>query len=409
MTAVAIVGAGQVGRSVARLATTRGFDVTLVDTDPTVVEAITQDPSLQDVTATTAGSDAVRTADVIVSAVPTPIDTDRTINLDAIDAVTTLLGRTPLQGDPLYIVESTIPPGTVADRIVPALDSHGLDIGTDIFVAHAPERLDLGHDDWPLSEIPRVVGAVTPEGQSRALSFYERLLDAQVHPVDRPAIAEASKVVENTYRDINIAYVNELALMFESFDIDITAVLDAAETKPFGFTRFSPGVGVGGHCIPIDPYFLIDEAEKRGVTSGFLRYAREVNDGMPEHVASRIETALAQIDISPEDATCVLLGLAFKPRVRDTRNSPAITLEAALADRGVAVDRYDPMLPESSTVESAYDGADVVVLVTAHEEFRDISFERLAEAGTRILVDGRNIYDKQSVSDAGLRYVGVGR
>lgn len=208
---------------------------------------------------------------------------------------------------------------------------------------------------------------------------------------------------------MNIAFVNEIALVLDHLDIDADAVLDAAATKPFGFKRFYPRVGVGGHCIPIDPYFLIRKSQSEGFDSRFLSYAREINDSMPIHVAEKTIKELNNTEILPNGSRAILLDAAFKSNVEDTRNSLYYYLKSELEDYGVVVDTYDPMVPELSTVDTPYVSADVAILATAHDEFQSISFEELWSSGVSILIDGRNEYSPAQVQAAGLRYSGVGR
>lgn len=412
MQTVCIFGLGYVGREVASAAFKRGYSVVGIDKDPGVISAIEDGTVCTDVEFTELTTDSesvVKSADVIVAAVPTPVNGEKVIELDALKSITEVVGDLEYDNPPLYVVESTIPPGTISDVVLPILRRHDLKIGEDIFVAHAPERINPGTTGWNLSDIPRVVGASTDTGLQRALSFYGDIIDAKVHGVDSPAIAEASKIIENSYRDVNIAFVNEIALALDHLNIDTDAALDAAATKPFGFKRFYPGVGVGGHCIPIDLYFLIRKSQSEGFNNQFLSYAREINDGMPIYVAEKTIKELNNAEILPNGSRAVLLGAAFKSNVEDTRNSPYYNLKSELEDYGVAVDTYDPMVPELSTVDTPYISADVAVLVTAHDEFQSISFEELSSSGVSILIDGRNEYSPAEVRAAGLRYSGIGR
>lgn len=412
MQTVCIIGLGYVGREVASQAYKRGYSVIGIDKDPSVISAIEEGEACTDVEfidLTTDPESTVKEADIIVAAVPTPVNGDKVVELDALKSITKLVGDSDYDDPPLFVVESTIPPGTVSDVIVPILKRSGLKVGEDIFVAHAPERINPGTTGWDLSDIPRVVGATTEVGLQKALSFYGDIIEAEVHGVDSPAIAEASKIIENSYRDVNIAFVNEIALALDHLDIDADAALDAAATKPFGFERFYPGVGVGGHCIPIDPYFLIRKSQTEGFNNRFLSYARDVNDNMPIYVAEKTIKELNNAEILPNGARAVLLGAAFKPNVEDTRNSPYYDIKSELEDYGVVVDTYDPLVPELSTIDTPYVSADVVILVTAHDELQSLSFEKLSSSGTSILIDGRNEYSPADVRAAGLRYSGVGR
>lgn len=411
METVCIFGLGYVGREVAAAASEAGFSVIGVDTDPGVIADIKSQKLLTNVDfdrVTTDGAEAVTDADIIIAAVPTPVNDEKIVDLTALKAITDLVAAAQYDEPPLYIVESTIPPGTISDIVVPKMEEAGKDIGEDIFVAHAPERINPG-TEWSIIDIPRVVGAVSDNGSNQALDFYENLIDAEIHETSSPAVAEASKIIENAYRDVNIAFVNEIALALDHLDIDVSAALDAADTKPFGFKRFNPGTGVGGHCVPIDPYFLIRKSASEGFNNRFLKYAREVNDSMPSHIAQKTIKALNEAEILPKKSRVVLLGAAFKSNVEDTRNSPYYDLKSELEEYGVTVETYDPNLPDLSTVETPYISADAVILVTAHDEFQSLSFDQLASCEVEILVDGRNVYSPNTVRDSGLHYIGVGR
>lgn len=412
MQIVCVIGLGYVGQEVASAAFKHGYSVVGVDKDTEKLSAIADNkvcPEVEFAELTTDAQSVLHRADIIVAAVPTPVNNDKVVDLGAIKSVSSIVAEANYDDPPLFIIESTVPPGTTSDVVRLILENSGMTIGDDIFVAHAPERINPGDNQWNLSEIPRVVGALTEDGLQRASQFYSDLVKADIHEVDTPAIAEASKIIENSYRDVNIAFVNEIALALDQLEIDADAALDAAETKPFGFERFYPGVGVGGHCIPIDPYFLIGKSKSEGFNNKFLSYAREINDNMPNYVVEKTIRSLNDAKVLPNGSKVTILGAAFKPDVRDTRNSPYYELKSELNEYGVDVETYDPMISELSTVDSPYIPADAVILVTAHDEFQSLSFEKLHESGVKIVVDGRNEYDPNRVKDAGLQYVGVGR
>lgn len=416
MDTVGIFGLGQVGSAVARRAVGIGHPVRCVDLDEELVERINDGeffaPSAAGtVTATTDGRSVVPECDVVVIAVPTPLSSNHVVDLEFLKmaARDVAAGIEPGGDPPLVIVESTVPPGTTRTVVQPVFDDAGLSVGEDLFLGVAPERVDPGNESWPLERIPRVASALTPEGKRRIHAFYDGLLDADVTPVGEPEVAESAKIVENAFRDVNIAFVNELARSFDELDIDTTEVLDAAATKPFGFMRFSPGAGVGGDCIPVDPYLLIGRAERTGFDHQLLKMSRSVNDRMPEYVVTKVIKALNAEDVLPKTATVVLLGRAFKPRVADDRNSPYHHIRRGLEEFGVTVETYDPYLPEESSLESPYVDADAFVLVTDHDEFLEIDWGRVADGGAKLLVDGRNVFDPDRLRDHGLSYVGVGR
>jgi nucleotide sugar dehydrogenase len=419
MTDIAVFGLGFVGREVAVLSVEKGFDVHGIDPNPNAVyRTETEVPHDHGSGTFTPYTDAGELpseldVDVYIIAVPTPLDdiynSDFSYLESAVISTVDHIKRSEYTGQ-LISVESTVPPGTTLSIVGGALEDAGLTLGSDVFLAHVPERIDPGNETWPLERIPRVVGAESEAGLRKALSFYGEILDAELHPVDSTKVAEGAKMVENAYRDVNIAFVNELAVSFDALDLDINAVLDAAESKPFGFTRFSPGAGVGGHCIPVDPYMLIEEAKRAGFDHVFLRHAREVNDFMPHYVAEKTVKALNANGVLPSEAKVLLLGKAFKPNLPDTRNTPHDEIARRLREEySVHVETYDPTIPESSTTESPYEPVDAVVLVTVHDEFTELDLDRMANRGVRVFVDGRNAYEPSQVSQAGLHYVGIGR
>ena len=411
MDTLTIFGLGYVGREVAAAAPEKDYSIIGIDTNQDLISKIKRGEELDHIdfkSVTTDGKPYLNTSDIIVVAVPTPVDDQEMVDLGALKNITKIVATTEFEKAPLFVVESTIPPGTISDVVVPIFEEAGKLIGEEIYVAHAPERINPG-TEWDVREIPRVVGAETKKGQEKARKFYDEIIEADVHTADSTGIAEASKIIENAYRDVNIAFVNEIALALDNLGIDADAALNAAETKPFGFQRFYPGIGVGGHCIPIDPYFLIRKSDSEGFNNRFLKYAREINDSMPAHVAQKTVKELNSNEILPKNATVTILGAAFKSNVEDTRNSPYFDLKSELADYGIVVNTYDPFVPELSTVESPYTEADGIVLVTEHEEFQKMDFDRLASVGVEIFVDGRNVFSPEEIEQAGMSYVGVGR
>jgi len=417
MTSLGIFGMGYVGSEVAELAAEHGYDLYACDADPEVVTALRSgthgvDISPEAITATTDGSVLVRETNILVIAVPSPLDSSYTVDLSALRSVSETISETigARSGDsPLVVVESTIPPGTTENVVVPSLTTDGAVIGEDINVAHAPERITPGNDEWPIEKLPRVVGAVTESGRERSLSFYRSLIDAEVHPVKSPSVAEASKIIENAFRDVNIAFVNEVAMSLSELGIDAIEALNAAGTKPFGFMQFEPGAGVGGHCIPVDPYLLIGEAEKSGFDHQLLKLARDINDDMPSHIVDKTVHALNHEEVLPNGADVLLLGRAFKRDVSDTRNSPSYKVQKGLDEYGCNVDVYDPYIERESTVKTPYTGADAVVVVTNHSEFKQLELSSFAEAGTVVVVDGRNVFSQAASDDPPLYYTAVGR
>lgn len=399
---VTVVGLGYVGTPALRLVGSKGFDARGLDIDEELVDRLKGDGLL----ATTDPEEALRGADVVLVCVPTPVDKNRTPDYRAVESATRAIAPF-LEGGALYVLESTVAPGAVEGIVLPLLDA---DVPP--LVAHCPERIDPGNREWDVHNIPRVVGGTTMEATEAAAAFYESLLgSAKVKRMSSVRAAEAVKVVENTFRDVNIAFVNELALGFEKLGLDVIEVIDGAATKPFGFMAHWPGCGVGGHCIPVDPYYLIEEASSVGFDHRLLRLAREVNESMPAYTAGLVEAALEAAGVRPEEATVGVLGVAYKPGVPDARESPSSRIIEALPEGVSGVRVFDPLLPRLSNVGSVEEAlaSTVVVLATAHAEFRSIPPEAVAEAGARAVVDGRNAWSPDRFRSLGVAYYGIGR
>lgn len=417
---IAVIGLGYVGLPVVERCATAGYQVIAADIDKEKVEAIgkgdnplTGEAILSPdadtrIDSTTDNHVAVREADIIVVTVPTPIDENKQPNFTALKSVTGDIAASA-NGEELIIVESTVPPGTSDRLLKPLLEDHGLEVGEDIFLAHSPERIDPNNESWPLEKIPRVVGAISNDGCRRAVDFYESILESDIHTASSIEIAEASKILENTFRDINIAFVNELAQLFDNFNINIHEVIDLAATKPYGFMPFYPGAGVGGHCIPVDPYLLINGKKYEGFNRGFLQQARSINEQMPQYLIKQTESLTSQLDIEAEYPEVLLLGVAFKPDIDDIRGSPYFPIRDGLLNSGFDIETYDPWIPEHSSVESPYCGSDIVVVVTAHSVFESISIAELADEGVTGIIDGRNMFDYKEITKKGLAYAGIGK
>ena len=352
----------------------------------------------------------MKEANIVIVCVPTPAIGTKP-DLKPLEKACETVAKF-LQKGMLVIIESTIYPGTVEEIVKPILEKSGLKAGKDFFLGHCPERIDPGNKEFTIEKIPRVLACLSKEGTEKARVFYSSLIDADIMVLDSVKSAEAVKVVENTFRDVNIAFVNELAKSFDKMGIDLAEVIKGASTKPFGFMPFYPGPGVGGHCIAQDPYYLIARSEKAGFDPAFLRLARKINEGMPEHVVLFVEAALKEIGRF-DNAKIAVLGLAYKPGVDDTRQSPAIKIIGLLEDKGMKLRIFDPFIKEKSnvaSVEEAIDKADCVLLATNHNSFlKQLSPENLKKAGVRIVIDTRNALDKEGIKEKGIYYKGIGR
>ena len=401
---VAIVGAGYVGLPLGRCFAEAGIPVVLVDIDAERVEAINRGEShVEDVPSKTlaalleAGTlsattnyDAIRDADAIVVALPTPLSVNREPDLTIVMSAAREVGRRLRTGQ-LVSLESTTYPGTTREEVLPILAGSGLEVGKDFFLAFSPERIDPGREDWTVKTTPKVVGGVTPACTEKAVAFYGRAIDTVVS-VSSPEAAELTKLLENIFRSVNIALVNELAQLCDRMGIDVWEVVDAAATKPFGFMRFEPGPGLGGHCLPVDPFYLSWKARQFDFYTEFIELAGKVNQNMPYFCRSLISQALnhgAQRSLS--GSKVLVLGVSYKADVDDTRESPALKLIELLQNAGAEVAYHDPLvteLPRHGLSSQALEPGsyDCVAIVTAHSS---IDYERLVE-DANLVVDFRN-------------------
>jgi UDP-N-acetyl-D-glucosamine dehydrogenase len=319
-------------------------------------------------------------ADAIIICVPTPLTEAREPDLSYITRTGDTLKR-HLRPGQLVVLESTTYPGTTVDLLLPILEQSGLKGGRDFFLAYSPEREDPGNRDFSTRTIPKVVGGIDSTSRDLAVALYEPVVEGVV-PVSSTGVAEACKILENTYRAVNIALVNELKVVFDAMGIDVWEVIAAAKTKPFGFQAFYPGPGLGGHCIPIDPFYLTWAARRYGVNTRFIELAGEINHGMPHYVLTRVAEALNEEGKPLKGSRICVLGVAYKKDVDDPRESPAFTILELLAQRGAEVSYNDPHIPvlprmrhhrirlESKPLtEQFLAGLDCVVIVTDHSAF----------------------------------------
>lgn len=413
---VAIVGLGYVGLPLLQLCRRQQVDAVGYDIDEDRVQIIQdgenplgEEPHpLVEYTVesnrVSTDSELLANADIYVITVPTPVRGEEPDYSNVKSAVKTITGC--LTGGETVILESTVAPGTCRKILKPMLEESGYRVGEDIFLAHCPERVDPGNSDWCVANIPRVLGACTAEGLENSKQFYKTILDASIYDASKIEVAEASKITENTFRDVNIAFVNELAQIFGAMNVPVDEVIEAADTKPFGFMAHWPGCGVGGHCIPVDPYYLIKESEDNGFKPDFLSLARDVNNRMPEYTVQKVIEGLNEHGQAVKGANIGLLGLSYKSGVGDKRRSPAITIKNRLEELGGNVHVYDPHLPDDSDVNQLQDllQMDCLVIATDHGEFTALEQEDLSDVN--IIVDGRNLLNPGNV-DAD--YIGIGR
>ena len=380
---VGIVGLGYVGLPLAMEFAEAGIDVIGVDVDAQKVTGLRAGRShIEDVsderlqaaldrcTFTTRFVD-LHEAEAILIAVPTPLTRNREPELGPLLSAARALGGVDPAGQ-MVVLESTTFPGTTREYLVPLLEESGLRAGEDFALAFSPERVDPGRTDYTIRTTPKIVGGLTPRCTERAAEIYGRVCE-RVVPVGSPEAAEMAKLLENIFRSVNIALVNELAMLADRMNIDIWEVVDAASTKPFGFMRFEPGPGMGGHCLPVDPFYLTWKAREYDLSTEFIELAGKVNQQMPYFCVEKIEEGLNDAGKSVRGSRILILGVSYKPGVGDIRESPSLKIIQLLRQRGADVVYHDPYvreLPGSGLVHTdldvALDGADLAVIVTAH-------------------------------------------
>jgi UDP-N-acetyl-D-glucosamine dehydrogenase len=405
---IAIIGAGYVGVPLAQTFAEEGRPVVLVDVNEERVDELNRGVSSikdvpserlaplveKDLVRATSDYEAIRDVEAVLLALPTPLSPQREPDLSIIRAATADLAKV-LQRDQLVVLESTTYPGTTREILLPILEESGLTVGESFFLAYSPERVDPGREDFTTKTTPKVIGGVTEACTRRAVELYGRA-GIEVHPVSSPEAAELSKLLENIFRSVNIALVNELAQLCDRMGIDVWEVVEAAATKPFGFMSFQPGPGLGGHCIPVDPFYLTWKAREFDFYTEFIELAGKVNENMPYFCRSVISQALNHgKERSLKGSKVLLLGVAYKPDIDDVRESPALKLIELLRNAGSDVAYHDPYvseLPEHglSSVALEPDAYDCVTIVTAHSS---IDYDDLVERA-QLVVDLRNATGK---------------
>jgi UDP-N-acetyl-D-glucosamine dehydrogenase len=405
---VGVIGLGYVGLPLAVEFAKAGLDVTGFDVDQAKVDLINQgttyipDAEARELQAyvtlgrlrATTDMSKLAEMDAIDICVPTPLrktkDPDLSYVVMAVDAVAAVA----LRGK-LVILESTTYPGTTDEVVQPKLEAGGLKADVDFFLAFSPERIDPGNPQFKTSNIPKIVGGTGPASTQMAAALYGQIVD-QVVPVSSTRVAEMVKLLENTFRAVNIGLVNEIALMSHNLNIDVWEVIDAAKTKPFGFMPFYPGPGLGGHCIPVDPFYLSWKARQNGFECRFIELAGHINAAMPAYVVERVADALNSVKKPLNGSRIHLFGVAYKKDVGDMRESPALDVLELLIKRGAVVSYSDPWVPtlqhgshtfEAVTEEAAFEGEpDCVVICTDHSAF---DYDRIVR-NAALIVDSRN-------------------
>ena len=429
---VGIIGLGYVGLPTAIGFRDAGFNVWGVDLSERIVNALKEgrnplgDPDLDDMipspdserwNITRSTAEATAECDVLIVTVPTPVSQDLKPDLSYVESAGRSVFEASGRGNrKVVILESTVYPGVTASTWLPILDELGLEEGIDVEVAYCPERFNPGDPNHGVRQVARVIGCSNAEVGESLVHLYQRLTSEDVRYVGKVEVAEATKVIENVQRDINIALVNELAQIFPELDLDVEDVLASAATK-WNFHRYTPGIGVGGHCIPVDPYYMMQRAQEVGVPAELITAARAVNRMMPKHVSGVLRELLYRSGVPADGGRVLFLGWSYKAGVGDARETPADPLAENLMEAGISVSTWDPYLkigdiPEAISVVNDIDSAsdfDMVVLVTAHKECVEIDWASLlTRMRNPILYDGRRVLDLDTMQAMGWKANAVG-
>ncbi|MBT4272905.1 nucleotide sugar dehydrogenase [archaeon] len=448
---IGIIGLGYVGLPLAILCAEKKYEVIGYDIKTEVVDLTNKrvshinDKAIQnslkelngDLTATT-DPEELKNCEIFIICVPTPVDKNKEPDLKPLEISSKTISKYLKKGD-LVIVESTVFPGTCEEIVVPILEESGLQLGVNLFLAHCPERVNPGDIFWETKNIPRVVGALSKIGVDKAAKFYQSVLGGEICDVKdikqklRPKIivedksykintiplgtitkmnsirdAEAVKAMENTVRDVNIAFVNELAKISEVLNLDVIDIIDGMTTKPFGKGPFYPGIGVGGHCIAVDPEWLKAASIKAGFFPKIIQHSRDTNNSMPNHTIRLLEKL-----VNLRENKVAVLGVTYKGNIDDPRESPFYDIKKILLQKKVDFSVFDPWYRKENTVDSidkALDEAKIVLLVTNHDLFKEkITVEFLKAKEIKIVIDGRNCLNKEEIIKQGIVYKGIGR
>lgn len=420
---VAVIGLGYVGLPLANAICAKGITTYGIDVDSDKIKKLKSGKSYIDAVQNEnvfkwysqgllkpeTDFSVLKEADFIISCVPTPLKEENIPDLGYVIDTTKEIAKNLRPGH-IVVLESTTYPGTSDEVVRPILEESGLIYEKDFHIAYSPERENPGNKDFQTSTIPKIVGADNEQALKLTKLFYEIFIE-NVVPVNSMAVAEASKIVENVFRSVNIALVNELKVIFDKMGIDVWEVIDAASTKPFGYMPFYPGPGLGGHCIPIDPFYLSWKAEQEGVETRFIELAGEINVSMPNYVLEKTETALkTRLNKDFKDSKVLILGVAYKKNVNDQRETPAFPIISALIEKGTNVDYYDEHIPKIKTNRNFpeltdmnsidWDNKDLkaydcVIIVTDHD---NIDYSEIVDSGV-LVVDTRNVYKNKSFNN----------
>lgn len=423
VTTLGIIGLGYVGLPLAVEAGKAGIRVLGFDVKESVVASVNGGRShIQDVPGeevaelrekglleATRDMTRLSECDVVSICVPTPLSKTRDPDVSYILAASEAVVARLRKGQ-LIVLESTTYPGTTREVMLPALEASGLTVGEDFHLCFSPERVDPGNEVWTTRNTPKVVGGITPACTDAGARFYQRFLDTVVS-VSSTEVAEMTKILENTFRAVNIGLANETALIADRLGVDVWEVIDAAATKPFGFMKFTPGPGLGGHCIPVDPHYLSWKMRTLNYKTRFIELASEINSEMPYFVVDKVREALNRQRKSVNGSSVLLLGVAYKRDIDDVRESPALDVLRLLEDDGARVSYHDPFVPaldedghhlESvDPTDEALSGADAVVILTDHSDF---DYERVVERA-KVLIDARHVAPRPAGQGGALGWI----
>lgn len=440
---ICIVGMGTIGLPAAIFFARKGFKVTGFDLDGKKVEEVNQARSICEypellrkvvengrLTATTDSRKAMSNADVVIVCVPTPLNERKDINLGYVLSAAESIGSNMRRGT-VIILESSVSPGSTRIFGRKLEEKSGLKAGADFGLAYTPERYNptlpgyakaarlksAGGTLLPFNKIGRVVGGIDRKSAFIAKTLYSEIIDADVVEVSSIEAAEVTKLLENIFRDVNIALVNEISKIFSKLGLNTYEIVDAAKSKPYAFMPHYPGTGVGGDCIPVGAWYLIKRARDLGVQTELMKTARDVNDSMPAYVVELLELALKKAGKKLKGSRICLLGLAYKRNMNDSRHSPAFEIIKELKEGGADVGVCDPLMEgvrnidvKLTPLKDAFEGKDAVVIVTDHDIFRKIDWRDAAkQMRSKVIVDGRNFLDRRSIGKLGFVYEGIGK
>lgn len=423
---VSVLGLGYVGLPLAVRCQERGYEVIGLDVDESKISLLQSgsqpfsDDYLEENFALfplyklTTDPQDIAEADVHMIAVPTPVDALRHPDLTPVISAAEMVAQNTKKGA-LVILESTVNPYVSEEVIKPIFEKHGFTVGEDIYISHCPERINPGDPKWNVTNIPRVVGSFEEVGLEMSVQFYTSIIDAEIRPMRHIREAEAVKILENSFRNVNIAFVNEIAMSFDKMGIDVKDVIDGAATKPFAFMAHYPSCGVGGHCIPVDPHYLVERAKESGFDHDFLKLAIKTNDEMPAYTVERLQDALNEMELPMKNTRIGVLGLSYKANVADLRESPTEHIIEELLNHKSLVETFDPLLVDMSSaksLEEILEKSDALVLATNHREFiEQLTPELLIKHNIKAIIDGKNCLNRDAFMAHGDQFIfrGIGR